>query len=247
MKQNEQTIEIDYSFGTEINHWSEFSPALYRLDVTLKGIDGTTLDQQSEAFGMREFKANGTRFQVNDHPVFLRGTLECCIFPLTGYPPTDLASWEHVMIRCKEHGLNHIRFHSWCPPEAAFDAADKHGIYLQVECSSWANQGSTLGDGKSIDQFIYDEGDRILEAYGNHPSFCMLAYGNEPGGSNHAEYLTNLLQYWKIKDNRRVYTSGAGWPILPENQYHNGPQPRIQQWGQGLGSIINGQPPQTML
>ena len=119
------------------------------------------------------------------------------------------------------------------------------GVYLHVECSSWANQGSTLGDGKSIDRFIYEEGDRIMNAYGNHPSFCMMAYGNEPAGANQVLYLNEFVTHFKEKDPRRVYTSGAGWPILPENELHNGPQPRIQQWGQGLRSIINANPPQT--
>ena len=242
---SEQTFEIEYPMGDKVQFWSEFSPALYRLDVKLKDSNNDLLDQQAEDFGMREFTANGTRFQVNGHPVFLRGTLECCIFPLTGYPPTDVASWEHILNCCKDHGLNHIRFHSWCPPEAAFEAADKLGIYFQVECSSWANQGTTIGDGNPIDDYIYAEGDRILQAYGNHPSLCMMAYGNEPGGSNQNQYFGDLLNYWKSKDNRRVYTAGAGWPVLPENEYQNSPEPRIQQWGEGLASSINADPPQT--
>jgi hypothetical protein len=240
-----QTFMVDYPMGDRVQLWSEFSPALYRVEVKLKDPGGRVLDLQDETFGMREFRARGTRFEVNGHPVFLRGTLECCIFPMTGYPPTDVASWEHVLKRCQAHGLNHIRFHSWCPPEAAFEAADRLGIYFQVECSSWANQGSTLGDGSPIDDFIYAEGDRIMQAYGNHPSLCMMAYGNEPGGENHEPFLKGLLDYWKLKDKRRVYTAGAGWPLLPENEYHNGPQPRIQQWGEGLESSINAAPPQT--
>jgi hypothetical protein len=114
-----------------------------------------------------------------------------------------------------------------------------------VECSSWANQGTTIGDGNPIDDYIYAEGDRILQAYGNHPSLCMMAYGNEPGGSNQNQYFGDLLNYWKSKDNRRVYTAGAGWPVLPENEYQNSPEPRIQQWGEGLASSINADPPQT--
>ena len=242
---SEQTFELKYHMGEEVQLWSEFLPALYRLDVKLKNSNNDLLDRQAENFGMREFTANGTRFQVNGHPVFLRGTLECCIFPLTGYPPTDVASWEHILNRCKDHGLNHLRFHSWCPPEAAFEAADKLGIYFQVECSSWANQGSTIGDGNPIDDFIYAEGDRILQAYGNHPSLCMMAYGNEPGGLHQNQYFSDLLNYWKSKDNRRVYTADAGWPVLPENEYHNSPEPRIQQWGEGLKSSINADPPRT--
>jgi hypothetical protein len=243
----EQVVELVYPMGEESLLWSEFSPSLYHLEVELADEGGNAVDGLREAFGMREFKAVGTRFAVNGRPLFLRGTLECCIFPLTGYPPTDEASWMYLFDRCKVHGLNHLRFHSWCPPKAAFQAADKQGFYLQVECASWANNwgGMGVGDGTPVDSFIYREGDRILETYGNHPSFCMLAYGNEPGGKNQTEYLGELLEYWKSKDPRRVYTSAAGWPFIPENQYHNDPGPRIQHWGEGLGSVINSAPPQT--
>ncbi len=241
----QSTFEVLYTMGNDALLWDEFSPALYKMEVQLFGADGTALDQKTEVFGMREFAASGTRFQVNGDPIFLRGTLECCIFPLTGYPPSEEDYWTHLMNRCREHGLNHIRFHSWCPPEAAFSVADRMGIYLQVECGSWANQGSTIGDGSPLDQFIIDEADRILDAYGNHPSFCMMAYGNEPAGSNMNAYLIQLMDSWRSKDRRRVYTAAAGWPIIPESDFHNGPQPRIQQWGAELNSIINAEPPQT--
>jgi len=125
-------------------------------------------------------------------------------------------------------------------------AADSMGIYLQVECSSWANQSTRLGSGLPIDQYIYDESERIVEEYGNHPSFVMMAYGNEPGGPNHVEYLKEFVNYWKQKDNRRIYTSGAGWPIIEENQFHcTHRNVRIQGWGEGLQSIINSQPPRS--
>jgi hypothetical protein len=237
---------VNYSLGSRMQLWSEFDPALYKLSVNLKDSKGNVIDNKSVDFGMREFKTNGTQFEVNGQQIFLRGTLECCIFPLTGYPPADVKSWEKVLQTCKDYGLNHIRFHSWCPPEAAFIAADKLGIYFHIECSSWANQGSTIGNGDPVDKFIYEEGDRIIKVYGNHPSFCMLAYGNEPGGRNQKEFLGKLITYWKSKDNRRVYTSAAGWPIIPENDYNLPSDPRIQHWGEGLKSIINAEPPQTM-
>ena len=243
---NELQLVIDYPLGDKMQLWSEFIPSLYKLSVDLKGSKGEVLDYKSEDFGMREFKTRGTRFEVNGQQIFLRGTLECCIFPLTGYPPTEIKSWEKVLQTFKDYGLNTVRFHSWCPPEAAFIAADKLGIYFQIECSSWANSGTSIGDGGIIDEYIYNEGDKILTAYGNHPSFCMLAYGNEPAGINQNVYLGKLLTYWKAKDNRRVYTSGAGWPIIPENDYNLTSEPRIQRWGEGLKSIINREPPQTM-
>jgi hypothetical protein len=243
---NDLQLIVDYPMGNKIALWSEFKPSLYKLYVNLKGSKGELIDSDSADFGMREFKTNGTRFEVNGRQIFLRGTLECCIFPLTGYPPTDLNSWVKELQTFKDYGLNTVRFHSWCPPEAAFTAADKIGLYFQIECSSWANSGTTIGDGGIIDDYIYKEGDRIISAYGNHPSFCMLAYGNEPAGVNQNAYLGKLLTYWKAKDNRRVYTSGAGWPVIPENDYNLTAEPRIQRWGEGLKSIINMEAPQTM-
>jgi hypothetical protein len=242
---DELQVEIDFPMGSKVKLWNEFTPSLYKLTVSLKGHRGDLIDQYVQDFGMREFKTEGTHFTVNGQKIFLRGTLECCIFPLTGYPPTDVKSWHKILQTCKDYGLNTIRFHSWCPPEAAFIAADKLGMYFHIECSSWANQGTALGEGSDIDRFIYSESDRIIEAYGNHPSFCMMAYGNEPAGNKKNKYLGSLLTYWKSKDNRRVYTSAAGWPFIPENDYNLSPEPRIQRWGEGLKSIINGQPPRT--
>ena len=242
---DDRQLEIDFPMGSKVKLWNEFDPAMYKLTISLKGHRGDLIDQYLQDFGMREFRTEDTHFTVNGQKIFLRGTLECCIFPHTGYPPTDVRSWHKVLQTCKDYGLNTIRFHSWCPPEAAFIAADRLGMYFHIECSSWANQGTSLGEGSEIDKFIYSESDRIIESYGNHPSFCMLAYGNEPAGNNMSEYLGNLLTYWKSKDNRRVYTSAAGWPFIPENDFDLSPEPRIQRWGEGLKSIINSQPPRT--
>jgi hypothetical protein len=235
-----EAVEIDYALGDDALLWDEFSPNLYRLTVSIEGKEFE--DERTTVFGLREFTTEGTQFAINGRTTFLRGTLECCIFPLTGRPPMDVKAWRKVLKAAKAHGLNHLRFHSWCPPEAAFVAADEMGMIFQIECAAWTNSGPTLGDGAPIDQWIYAEGDRILKAYGNHPSFCMLAYGNEPAGQRQREYLGKLVTYWKQKDSRRVYTSAAGWPIIPENSYHSTPGPRGHQWGAGLTSRFNAEP-----
>jgi len=239
----ENVVEMTYNLGKEALLWDEFNPNVYELRLTLNSNNET--DTYLVDFGLREFKVDGSRFAINGRPVFLRGTLECAIFPLTGYPSTDINYWKKIFRAVQAHGLNHVRFHSWCPPEVAFEAADEMGIYLQVESSSWANQSTRLGSGLPVDQYIWDESERIVKNYGNHPSFLMMAYGNEPGGPNSNEFLEDFVSYWKEKDNRRVYTSSAGWPVLEVNDYHNIPQPRIQRWGEELESIINSEPPRT--
>lgn len=237
-------FEFDYPMGNSPELWDEFNPNLYTMAFELQSKLGG--QKKNIQFGMRNFKAEGKHFTINNRPVFLRGTLECAIFPKTGYPPTDIESWKRILNICKAHGLNHMRFHSWCPPKAAFDAADELGVYLQVEASSWANQGSAIGDGMPIDKWLYNEAEAILDTYGNHPSFVMMAYGNEPGGNNQNSYLTKFVDHFKSLDARRVYTGGAGWPYLENLDYYNNNAPRIQGWGQELESIINKEPPQTL-
>jgi len=238
-------VSLVYAMGSKPLLWDEFNPDLYRLSVSLKGPAVMRPDQQDVVFGMREFKAKGTQFTINNQLTFLRGTLDCASYPRTGYPPTDVATWLKSLKAIKDYGLNHVRFHSWCPPEAAFTAADELGIYLQVECSSWANSGAVIGDGRPLDDYIYLESQRMVKAYGNHPSFLMLTYGNEPSGKNHVAYLTKFVNYWKAKDSRRMYTTGAGWPVVKDNGYNSTPNPRIQLWGGGLKSVINGAAPKS--
>ncbi|MBU6334128.1 MAG: glycoside hydrolase [Chloroflexi bacterium] len=235
---------VRYGLGAAAPLWDEFSPVLHTLEIRLAA--GDAHDVCTTTFGLRDVRARHSQITINDRPIFLRGTLECAIFPHTGYPPTDVAEWRRLFGIVQAHGLNHVRFHSWCPPDAAFTAADQLGVYLQVECAAWANQGATVGDGRPLDAWLYDEGHRIIAAYGNHPSFILMTYGNEPAGAHHREYLVAWVRYWKHHEPRRLHTSGAGWPAIPENDYHNIPEPRVQRWGEELRSRINALPPETL-
>lgn len=237
------TVELTCQLGDNAPLWDEFNPYLYDASVEL--VSGKSTSLTTETFGLRDIRHEGNKLVLNEKPIFLRGTLECCIFPLTGTPPTDEASWEKLYASAREYGMNHLRFHSWCPPEAAFNVADEMGMYLEIECSSWANQSTTIGDGGDLDCFIWEESERIVREFGNHPSFCMMMYGNEPAGKGSNAYLTNFVTTWKERDARRLYCSGAGWPNLPVNDFLSDSNPRIQAWGQGVKSIINAQAPRT--
>ncbi|MEI9808520.1 MAG: sugar-binding domain-containing protein [Bacteroidota bacterium] len=224
-------VELILPMTDNMVTWNEFDPALYRL--TAKAEANGMTDIKKQQFGMRAFTIKGTQFMVNDRPVFLRGTLNNCEFPLTGYPSMDVVAWEKIFKTAKSYGLNHMRFHSWCPPEAAFIAADKIGFYLQPEAPAWPNHSTSVGDGRFIDQYIYDETNRMVKAYGNYASFCMLAAGNEPAGKNQVKYLADFVNYWKAKDKRRVYTGASvamSWPLVPENEYMVKSGPRGLRW-----------------
>lgn len=235
------SFEAVVQYPADAGLWDEFSPTLHVATARLDGGPGVDV-----RFGFRELKTSGTQFMLNGHPLFLRGTLECCIFPLTGHPPTDIEEWRRILGVARSFGLNHLRFHSYCPPKAAFDAADEAGFYYQVELC-WANGSTTIGDGKRVDAWSMTEAVRVLKAYGNHPSFLLMPQGNEPGGKNHPAWLANFVRHFAALDTRRLWTSGAGWPEIAENQFHILQQPRIQQWGEELKSRVNGRAPETMI
>jgi len=128
-------LNLPIAWVIRLCFWSEFNPALYRLDVTFKGkklLDNTTLN-----FGMHKFSTQGTQFTINGIKTFLRGKHDACVFPLTGHPPMDVESWQKVFRIVKSYNINFYRFHSWTPPLAAFEAADIEGIYLQPELPFW--------------------------------------------------------------------------------------------------------------
>ncbi|WP_321426377.1 sugar-binding domain-containing protein [uncultured Bacteroides sp.] len=220
IKNDTLSLEMELPMGDGMLTWDEFDPALYKLKARI--VYGDKSDEKEVQFGMRDFTIKGKYFYVNGNKTVLRGTVENCDFPLTGYAPMQIEDWERVFRICKNYGLNHMRFHSFCPPAAAFEAADLVGFYIQPEGPSWPNHGPKLGMGQPIDKYLMDETIRMSKEYGNFASFCMLACGNEPSG-RWVAWVSKFVDYWKAKDSRRVYTGasvGGSWQWQPKSQYH---------------------------
>ena len=209
-------VIINYKITNETQLWDEFNPNLYQLTI-LAGDD-----EFSTLFGVRDISIEGRQLYINNRPLFLRGTVENCCFPETGYPPTDEESWLNIFTKCRKYGLNHMRFHSYCPPEAAFAAADKTGFYLQVEGPSWPNHGVRLRRGMKIDDYLLEESRRIIDEYGHHPSFVMMAAGNEPAG-DWVNYCNDWVRQMKEYDPTKIYCGasvGGGWAWDDGSEYH---------------------------
>lgn len=237
-----QIIHLDYPMGENIEYWDEFNPALYKMTATLT-YNGVSLSSETEdictaeheaskitygydektvTFGMRTIAVKGREFILNGKAIALRGTLDCAIYPMTGYPPTDIETWLHTMRTIKEYGLNHIRFHAWCPPEAAFAAADMTGVYILAEMPFWLNTdvcALAAGDDPIHKYYYSQEMVNISQAFGNHPSFIMFSNGNELLGD--FELLENMTTQIKALDNRRLYTLTSNFDraVSPADDY----------------------------
>jgi len=228
---------------TAIEPWDEFSPALYQLEATLTDVSSDAPSMVTTTFGFREIAARDGAFWLNGHRIFLRGDLECATFPLTGYPPTDLASWRKLLGQAKTWGLNHLRFHSWCPPEAAFAVADELGLYLQIELPHWS---LVVGKDATTWRFLQDEADRIIAEYGNHPSFLFFSMGNELEGD--FDQLNALVQRLRESDPGRLHTATT---FTFQKDHGKAPGPADEYlitqytndgWVRGQG-VFNDQPP----
>ena len=205
-----QTVEVDWTkpeqelelaLGDKALLWSEFTPALYRLSVSLK--TDQSVDTEQATFGLRDFKTKGRQFTMNGKTTFLRGKHDACVFPLIAHTAMDVETWRHYFQVAKQYGINHYRFHSWCPPEACFEAADIEGIYLQPELPIWGNIDI---DDTELCDYLLKEGRNLHRAYSNHASFVMFGLGNEMSGE---EGLAMLIQTFKKEDNRHIYASGS--------------------------------------
>ncbi len=187
--------------GDEAQKWDEHHPDMYYLTATLE-----RYDEWHTVFGLVDFRVDDHHFVVNDRETFLRGKHDACVFPLTAHVPMDRQSWLDYLGKCRSYGINHVRFHSWCPPEAAFAAADELGIYLQPELPFW---GDFNPDDTRLMTFLHKEGEHIINSYGHHPSFVMFALGNELWGS--IEKMGAFVDDFRKMAPQKLFTFGSNY------------------------------------
>lgn len=204
----EESHDFLYELSEVIGEWDEYSPLVY--EVTMKLYHKEQLCHEIvETFGFRDFSKDGLDLKVNNRKIFLRGKHDGLIFPLTGYAPMNVRDWLRVLKISKNYGMNHYRFHTCCPPKAAFLAADLLGIYMEPELPFW---GTIAEEGQEYYNheervFLIEEGFRILDEFGNSPSFFAFSMGNELWGSKEA--INQIMGNFKKSDQRHFYTQGS--------------------------------------
>lgn len=191
--------------------WDEAHPEIHTISIDLDG------DVYETTFGLRDVRTVGRRLLINGRETFLRGKVDNLLYPKTGYTPTDVASWMTILGIAKEYGINHYRYHTACPPDAAFTAADLLGVYMAPELPFWgtvAEEGEEGYDERERD-FLFQEGFRILREYGHHPSFLWLSLGNELWGSK--DVLNRMMRAYREADDTKLYSSGANnYQFVPD-------------------------------
>lgn len=214
-------IQVEIPGERKLHLWNEYAPNLYRVTLRIGESSAETI------VGFRDLHTRERSFYLNELQIMLRGKHDGLIFPLTGYAPMDKAQWREVFGTAKEYGINHYRFHTCCPPEAAFAAADELGMYLAPELPFWgtvAGENETEAE-RTGREFLLEEGFRILREFGNHPSFLIFSLGNELWGNK--QVLNEILEKYKACDARHWYVQGSNnfqWfpEVLPHDDFFCG-------------------------
>lgn len=199
--------------------WNEFTPNLYQLKIEWK-TNGISFSKLID-FGFRDLGIKDKHFTINGEKILYRNNHEGMFFAQTGYPATDVAYWKNIWKLYKKHGFNAVRFHSSCPPEAAFIAADEVGLYMQVEFfwkDGWMGWKDLIGGNDArLNQFAIDEVKQALLSYGNHPSMMLVSFGNELGGN--FDWMGEQIAEFKKKDNRHFYAAGIAHNITLSDDF----------------------------
>lgn len=222
----------------KLKPWDECTPQLYtlRLEASL----GKQEPEHKElVFGLRDLKSEGGRFVLNGTRIMLRGEHDAGSFPLTGYPSMDKKEWIRIYTIAKQYGFNHFRFHSWCPPKAAFEAADEMGIILQPELTLFSQtwEHTLIGEDEARDAFLKSELKQLLDTYGNHPSFGLMCMGNELKGD--PSVLEEWVAWGKQYDPRHLYAGSANLEAMKRYEPLKGDEYMVAHSGQVDGKHVS--------
>jgi len=211
-------VSLALELGPDAALWSDRNPFLYRLKLALfRDGDPAPVDETFRTFGLRSFRAEGRKLTLNGKPVFLRGYVDCCVFPLTGYPVWDEEAYRRQFRIAKSYGFNHVRLHGWTAPKPFWRAADAEGMLVQAELPNWSlhyRNRSKPADAEAH-AFLVRELRAVLDALNEHPSFVMLSLGNELIGRDGHEQLNELVRTARCLDPTRLYTDNTGFGDLP--------------------------------
>ena len=216
-QEERKTTEVwlrDLPLQENVKLWDEDEGNLVEMtaildsDTSAEGGDSSTCEYRTR-FGIRTFGDNGSgRLALNGRTLFLRSEANCAEYPETGHSPMTIPEWKEILQKYRSYGINCVRFHSHCEPEAAFAAADELGMLLQPELSNW-DPKDAFGTEESY-RYYRAELTAILQTYANHPSFVMLTLGNELQARGEGrERMRELVRTAKRLDPTRLYAGGS--------------------------------------
>lgn len=222
--------------------WSDESPYLYTLALSLEDSLGNVLEVKSCRVGIRsiEFSKEDSKLLINGKKTYLYGVNRHDHHPVKGKALSREDILEDVR-QIKRFNFNCIRTSHYPNDPYFYDLCDRFGILVIDEANLESHGlGGKLSNDPQWNHAFMERAIRMVERDKNHPSVIIWSLGNESGrGPNHAAMagwihdfdITRPVHYEPAQGNPRVkgYIAPSE-PGYPPDHSHRIQVPVDQFW-----------------
>ena len=208
-----------------VKKWSAEKPDLYSLVITLKDLNGSTLESVSSKVGFRKIEIINSQVLVNGVAVIFKGTNMHEHDDINGHVVDEATILKDIRVM-KSHNINAVRTAHYPQQELWYEMCDKYGLYLVDEANIESHgigydKDVTIADKPEWEAMHLDRMQRMVERDKNHPSVIFWSMGNEAGDGH------NFLKGYKWIKGR-----DATRPVQYERAEHstNAPERHTDIW-----------------
>ena len=170
--------------------WSAEKPNLYRLALELRE-GGSVLERVERNVGFRKIEIHGRQLYVNGQRIKVAGACHHETDPLTGRAGTAGSAETDVRL-LKAANLNWIRTSHYPPTAELLDAADRLGMYVEVEAPfCWVGE---LEDNPANLRAVLTPTSAMIDYHHAHPSVIVWSIANESSFSREFFYSTKMCK-----------------------------------------------------
>lgn len=204
--------------------WTDETPNLYTVLLTLTAPDGRVTHITSETVGFREIEIRDKQLLINGKRVLFKGVNRAETDPDHGRHVTRQAQERDVALM-KQLNVNAVRTSHYPSDPYFYELADRHGIWIDDEidiethnhenCAKWCQADQPEWRDAFFDRMI-----GMVERDKNHPSIFLWDTGNEAGlGAHHYA----LAEWLDANEPTR--------PIYHQSNNPDGDAPFADVWG----------------
>jgi beta-galactosidase len=183
--------------------WSNETPYLYTLLITLKDKSGKTLEVTSSRIGFRKVEIKNAQLLVNGKTILVRGVNLHEHNPYTGHVQSEEMMRRDIALM-KQHNVNAVRTSHYPQSLLWYRLCDEYGIFLVDEANI---ESHGMGYGKeNMANFPewrnahFDRVVRVVERDKNHPSVIVWSMGNE---CSNGKVFPEIYAWLKQRDSSR--------------------------------------------
>lgn len=218
--------------------WSDETPVLYTVLLTLKTADGHIIESTSCRTGFRKVEIKDGILLLNGKPLLIRGVNLHEHHPVTGHV-VDTATMLSDLRSMKQHNINAVRTSHYPQSPLWYKLCDQYGLLIcdeaNIESHGMGAEPGVTGNPEIESKHVaflpewkaahHDRVQRLVERDKNHPCVIIWSMGNECGNG---DVFYEIYDWLKQRDpSRPVQFEQAGensntdivCPMYPDIDY----------------------------